>query len=169
MVLTNRRNLSSKRQKSARGKSFSCRFSFSAVKNDFTKATEYVTFGFSFRSLVFFLFKESLNITVLKLRGFFSALAAIIQKHCDKLAMNYSFFRTYATTSPVVESDAVRCMDQTDIHVNALQESLKKVTLLSIKFIVFHIMILQIITLIIIIIIIIIMTLIIILSIIIVI
>ena len=80
--------------------------------------------------------------------------------------MNYSFFRTYATTSPVVESDAVRCMDQTDIHVNALQESLKKVTLLSIKFIIFHIIILQIITLIIIIIII--MTLIIILSIIIV-
>ena len=128
---------------------------------------EYVTFDFYFRSLVFFLFKGSLNITVLKLRGFFSVLAAIIQKHCDKLAMNYSFFRTYATTSPVVESDAVRCMDQTDIHVNALQESLKKVTLLSIKFIIFHIMILQIITLIIIIIII-IMTLIIILSIIIV-
>ena len=102
---------------------------------------EYVTFGFYFRSLVFFLFKGSLNITVLKLRGFFSVLAAIIQKHCDKLAMNYSFFRTYATTSPVVESDAVRCMDQTDIHVNALQESLKKVTLLSIKFIIFHIMI----------------------------
>ena len=95
---------------------------------------EYVTFGFYFRSLVFFLFKGSLNITVLKLRGFFSVLAAIIQKHCDKLAMNYSFFRTYATTSPVVESDAVRCMDQTDIHVNALQESLKKVTLLLIKF-----------------------------------
>ena len=127
---------------------------------------EYVTFGFYFRSLVFFLFKGSLNITVLKLRRFFSVLAVIIQKHCDKLAMNYSFFRTYATTSPVVESDAVRCMDQTDIHVNALQESLKKVTLLSIKF-VFHIMILQIITLIIIIIII-VMTLIIILSIIIV-
>ena len=167
MVLTNRRNLSGKRPKSAHGKSFSCRFSFSAIKNDFTKAAEYVTFGFYFRSLVFFLFKGSLNITVLKLRGFFSVLAAIIQKHCDKLAMNYSFFRTYATTSPVVESDAVRCMDQTDIHVNALQESLKKVTLLSIKFIIFHIMILQIITLMIIIIII-IMTLIIILSIIIV-
>ena len=129
--------------------------------------TEYVTFGFYLRSLVFFLFKGSLNITVLKLRGFFSVLAPIIQKHWMTL-MNYSFFRTYATTSPVVESDAVRCMDQTDIHVNALQESLKKVTLPSIKFIIFHIMILQIITLIIIIIIIIIMTLIIILSIIIV-
>ena len=45
-------------------------------------------------------------------------------------------------------------MDRTDIRVNALQESLKKVTLLSIKIIMFHIMILQIITLIIIIIVI---------------
>ena len=33
----------------------SCRFSFSAARNAITKATEYVTFGFSDRILVFFL------------------------------------------------------------------------------------------------------------------
>ena len=70
--------------------------------------------------------------------------------------MNSFFFSIYATRSPVVESDAFRYMDRTDIRVNTLQESLKKVTLLSIKIFIFHIMILQIITLIIIIIIVII-------------
>ena len=39
--LTDRRSLSGKRLKSARGKSFSCRFSFSAERNANTKATEY--------------------------------------------------------------------------------------------------------------------------------
>lgn len=68
--------------------------------------------------------------------------------------MNSFFFSIYATRSPVVESDAFRYMDRTDIRVNTLQESLKKVTLLSIKIFIFHIMILQIITLIIIIIVI---------------
>ena len=47
-VLTDRRSLSDKRPKSASGKYFSCRFSFSAERNPNTKATEYVTFGFSF-------------------------------------------------------------------------------------------------------------------------
>ena len=37
---------------------------------------EYVTFGFYFRTLVLFLCKQSLNITVLKLRGFFSVLSS---------------------------------------------------------------------------------------------
>ena len=43
-----------KRPKLAGGKSFSGRFSFSADRNANTKATEYVTFGFSFTVLVFF-------------------------------------------------------------------------------------------------------------------
>ena len=41
---------------------------------------EQVTFGFSFRILVFFLFYESLNVTVCKRYGFFIFLAAIIRK-----------------------------------------------------------------------------------------
>ena len=49
-------NLSDTWSKSAYGKSSSCRFSFSAVGNTITKATEYVTFGFSFRLLFFFSF-----------------------------------------------------------------------------------------------------------------
>ena len=51
---TDKRNLSGTRPKSACGKSSSCWFSFSAGRNSITKATEYVTFGFSFRILVFF-------------------------------------------------------------------------------------------------------------------
>ena len=47
IVLTDK-SLSGKRPKSASGKSSSCRFSFSAERNANTKATEYVTFGFSF-------------------------------------------------------------------------------------------------------------------------
>ena len=53
LVLT---ELSGTRRKLGRGKSFSCWFSFSTAKNAITKATEYVTFGFSFRILVFFPF-----------------------------------------------------------------------------------------------------------------
>ena len=55
-VLTDRRNLSGTQEKVARGKSSSCRFS--AATNAFTKAKEYVTFGFSFRVLVFFPFRK---------------------------------------------------------------------------------------------------------------
>ena len=55
-VLTDRGGLSGNRPKSASGKSSSCRFSFSAERNANTKATEYVTFGFSFSILVFFPF-----------------------------------------------------------------------------------------------------------------
>ena len=55
-VLTDRRSLSGKRQKWASDKSSSCWFSFSAERNANTKATEYVTFGFSFSILVFFPF-----------------------------------------------------------------------------------------------------------------
>ena len=47
-VLTDRRSLSGKQPKSASYKSSSCRFSFWAERNANTKATEYVTFGFSF-------------------------------------------------------------------------------------------------------------------------
>ena len=48
-----------------------------------TKATEYVTFGFSSRILVFFPFQESLNVTVCKRHGFFILLAAIIENKND--------------------------------------------------------------------------------------
>ena len=50
LVLTDKRNLSGTRQKSACSKSFSCRFLLSAAKNVITKATEYVISGFSFSS-----------------------------------------------------------------------------------------------------------------------
>ena len=55
-VLTDRRSLSGKWPKSASGKSSSFQFSFSAEKNANTKATEYITFGFSLGILVFFPF-----------------------------------------------------------------------------------------------------------------
>ena len=83
LVLTDRRNLSGTRPKSACGISSGCRFSFSAARNPITKATQYVTFGFSFRILVFFLFQESLNVTVCKRHGFFILLAAIIENKND--------------------------------------------------------------------------------------
>ena len=66
-VLTDRRSLSGKRPKSASGKSSSCRFSSSTERNTNTKATEYATFGFSFRMMVFFPFEESLNLIVCQL------------------------------------------------------------------------------------------------------
>ena len=49
---TDSKSLSGKRPKSAYGKSSSCRFSFSAARNAISKATEHVTFGFYFRTLV---------------------------------------------------------------------------------------------------------------------
>ena len=55
-VLTDRRSLSGKWPKPASGKSSSFQFSFSAEKNANTKATEYITFGFSLGILVFFPF-----------------------------------------------------------------------------------------------------------------
>ena len=68
LLRTERGNLSDTRPKSPCGKSSSCRF---RRENAITKATEYVTFGFSFR--IFF------NVTVLKRYGFFSVLGAIIR------------------------------------------------------------------------------------------
>ena len=44
-----------------------------------TNATEYVTFGFSFRILVFFPSKKLLNVTDCKRYEVFSVLAAIIR------------------------------------------------------------------------------------------
>ena len=49
-------SLSGTRPKSACGKSFSNRLSFSAVRNVITKATKNITFGFFFSYLVFFRF-----------------------------------------------------------------------------------------------------------------
>ena len=63
--------------KSAGIKSSSCRFLFSAARNPIAKATEYVTFGFSFRILVFFPFYKCLNVTVCKRQEFFSVLAVL--------------------------------------------------------------------------------------------
>ena len=50
LVLTDKRNLSGARPRSACGKSFSCRFSLSAARNVITKATEYAFSDFSFSS-----------------------------------------------------------------------------------------------------------------------
>ena len=83
-VLTDGRSLSGKRPKSASGKSSSCRFSFSAERNDNTKATKWETFGFSFIILVFFPFL-SLNLSVCQRYGILSVLAAIIRESSDKL------------------------------------------------------------------------------------
>ena len=56
LVLTDRRNPSGTRLRSACGKSFSCRFSFSAARNAISKATEKVTFGIFFPYFCFFSF-----------------------------------------------------------------------------------------------------------------
>ena len=56
LSLPTEKGVSGKRQKSASGKSSSCPFSFSDVRNANTKATEYAAFGFSFSILVFFPF-----------------------------------------------------------------------------------------------------------------
>ena len=48
-----------------------------------------VSFGFSFRILVFFLYKESLNVTVCKRYWFFSVLAAIIHKHFRQTILDW--------------------------------------------------------------------------------
>ena len=83
-LLTDRRSLSGKRPKSACGKFSSFRFSFSGERNANTKATEYITFGFSFSILVFFAFWESLKFTVCQRYGFFSVSAAIVRESSDK-------------------------------------------------------------------------------------
>ena len=67
------------------GKSFSCGFSCSDARNATIKATEYVTFDFSFRILVLFPLQEILNVTVSKKYEFFSVLAAKIRENFDKL------------------------------------------------------------------------------------
>ena len=53
-VLTDKRMLSDIWLKWAGSESSSCRFSFSVAKNANTKATEYITFGFSFCMLYWF-------------------------------------------------------------------------------------------------------------------
>ena len=60
------------------------RFSFSGKRNANTKATEYITFGFSFSILVFFALWESLKFTVCQRYGFFSVSAAIVRESSDK-------------------------------------------------------------------------------------
>ena len=81
VVLTDRRNLLGTRQKSACGKSSSfLQFSFSVARNAIAKATEYVTFGFPFRILVFFPCQESLNVTFCKRYVLSSVVVAIIRR-----------------------------------------------------------------------------------------
>ena len=59
--------------------------SFPAEGNGNTKATKFVTFGFPFCILVFFLFQKTFNLTVDERYNFFSVLAAIIRQTSDKL------------------------------------------------------------------------------------
>ena len=84
MVLTNRRNLSGTRPKSTCGKSSSCRFSFSAARKAITKATEYITFGLSFRLLLSSLSKKVWMSLSVSGADFWSVLEAIIWKNSDK-------------------------------------------------------------------------------------
>ena len=102
LVLTQIGNHSGTRPKSACGKSSSRRFSFPAARNAITKATEYVTFGFSFRILVFFSFYESLNVTVCKQHRFFSVSVALILKNSDKRPWieNGEGFAVHSSTWP---------------------------------------------------------------------
>ena len=83
VVLTDRRIISSKQPKSASGKSSSCRFSFSSERNANTKATEYVTFGFSFSILVSFPFWESLHLSLSAIR-IVSVLAAAVRESSNR-------------------------------------------------------------------------------------
>ena len=82
-VLTDRRGFSGKQPKLASGKSSSCWFSSSAERNANIKATEYVTFSFSFSTLVSFSFLKVWT-SVCQRYGFFSILAAVIQISSDK-------------------------------------------------------------------------------------
>ena len=85
LVLTDRRNLSGTQPKSACGKSSSCWLLFSGVRNAISKGNEYVIFSFTFHILVFFLLKESLNITLSRQYIFFNFFFfTIIQKYSDK-------------------------------------------------------------------------------------
>ena len=101
-VLTDKRSLSGKRPKSASGKSFSCRFSFPATRNANTKATEYVTFGFSFRVLVFSPFRKVWTALSVSDTDFFSVIAAIIRESSDKLPCieNREGFAAHSSTWP---------------------------------------------------------------------
>ena len=84
LVLTDRRNLSGTQPKSACGKSSSCWLLFSGVRNAISEANRYIIFSFTFHILVFFPFKESLNIALSRQYIFFNFLAAMIQKYSDK-------------------------------------------------------------------------------------
>ena len=75
-VLTDRSSILGKRPKQAIDKSSRCRFSFSAYRNANTKATKYVTFGFSFSISVFLTFCQQYV--------FFNILTAIIRRSSDK-------------------------------------------------------------------------------------
>ena len=99
-VLTDRRSLSGKRPKSASGKSSNCRFAFSAERNGNTKATEYVTFGFSFSILVFLPFL-SMNLTVCQRYGILSVLAAKIRESSNKQLV----FRIVKTLTFIYQPD----------------------------------------------------------------
>ena len=75
--------------------------SFSISRNANTKATEYITFGFSFCVLVFPLL-ESLNLTVCQRYGFCSVLTVTIWESSDKLPCikNREHFAVHSSTWP---------------------------------------------------------------------
>ena len=67
---------------------------------------EYVTFGFYFRTLVLFLRKQSLNITVLKLRGFFSVLSSHNPKTLRQTRAQLFLFQNLCDNKPC---GGIRC------------------------------------------------------------
>ena len=104
-VLIERRSLSGKRPKSARGKSFSCRFSFSAERNANTKAAEYLTFDFSFSILFSSPSRKVWASLSVSDTDFFSVLAAIIRGFSRQTACIENR-EGFAVHSPAWPSDA---------------------------------------------------------------
>ena len=104
-VLIDRRSLSGKWPKSARGKSSSCRFSFSAERNVNTKAAEYLTFGFSFSILFSSPSRKVWASLSVSDTDFFCVLAAIIWGFSRQTACIENR-EGFAVHSPAWPSDA---------------------------------------------------------------
>ena len=98
LQFTDRKNLSGIRPKSASEKSSSCRFSFSAERNANTKATEYVTFGFSFGILVFFPFYKQLELRIVKALPFTHQPHRVAAKASDVSLADWPYQHTWKNT-----------------------------------------------------------------------
>ena len=98
LQFTDRKNLSGIRPKSASEKSSSCRFSFSAERNANTKATEYVTFGFSFGILVFFPFYKQLVLRIVKALPFTHQPHRVAAKASDVSLADWPYQHTWKNT-----------------------------------------------------------------------